>query len=106
MLTAIGLIVLPRLVWDGPWKDRRYGHPHQLIVAIGVLSGITAVAGGVGTVNWIWNADRIGQTTEALAVADGLAAVALSVLCAVLCFYAWPYLVPEPDSEREADLLP
>ena len=64
------------------------------------------VAGGVGTVNWIWNANRIGQTTEALAVADGLAAVALSVLCVVLCFYAWPYLVPEPDSEREADLLP
>jgi hypothetical protein len=107
LLVAIGLIALPRMVWDIPGSGRWSTLAPLFIVGIGVVATLTAVGAAIGTVNWIWNANRIAGPAEAINVADGLAAVVLAVLCTVLCWYAAPYLgVAEPKTELTQDRPP
>lgn len=101
LLAAVALVVLPRMVWTVPAYGRRPNLSVKLMVGVGTVAVLTTVSAVIGTANWIWNASRMAGPAEAVDVADGVAAVALAVLCAVLCWFALPYLgTGSPDATR------
>lgn len=104
LLGAVGLIALPRMLWDLPRARRRSALPAKSMIGICVLAVLTAVSGLIGTVNWAWNVNRLAGPAEAIDIASGVAAIALAVLCAVLSWFALPYvLTAERAAEHSAD---
>lgn len=98
LLIAAALVALPRLVWDVPRDARWPGLPVGALIATGVMAACTAIAAGVGTVNWLADGHRFGGPTLAFDVAEGIAAIAVAGLVAVLCSYAATHVAGGGDA--------
>jgi hypothetical protein len=61
------------------------------VVGVLVVAALATVAAAVYTANQIWHTNQLSQSTEALNVANGVAAVALAVLAGVLSWFALPF---------------
>lgn len=102
LLGAIGVIAVPRMVWDLPTNRRWSGWSAKSVVVVGATAVVAAISALIGTANWAWNADRLAGPAEAVNIAAGVSAAALAALCAVLSWFALPYAarVVPPGSVR------
>jgi hypothetical protein len=95
LLVALGIVALPRMVWDIPAGEQGLVVGPKLIVGVFAVAAVAVVASVVNTVNLIWHTDQLSPSTAALTVAGGVAAIALAVLVAVLSWFALPFVRSE-----------
>jgi hypothetical protein len=102
LLTAVALVALPRMVWDIPADEQGLVAGPKLMMGVFAVTAVAVVASVVNTVNQIWHTDQLSPSTEALTVAEGVAAIALLVLVAVLAWFALPFVRSEPAAEHSS----
>ena len=106
LLVALALLALPRMVWDIPAGEQGLSAAPKLTACLFAVAALAVVAIVVNTVNQIWHTDQLSPSTEAVTVAEGVAAFALAVLVAVLSWLALPFVrsegPPEHSSSRPA----
>lgn len=91
LLVALGLVAVPRMVWDVPSEEQWAAAAPRLVVGVLVVSALATVAAVVGIANQIWHTSELDQSTEALNVSKGVAAVALTTLSCTLSWFAIPF---------------
>jgi hypothetical protein len=91
LLAALALLAVSRLVWDVP-SDDQWAVAPKIVIGILVVSALATVAAAVGTANQIWHTNQLSQSTEALNVAEGIAAMAVTGLASVLSWFALPFI--------------
>ena len=99
LLAALALLALPRLVWDVPSNDQWVIAP-KFVIGVLVVAVLATVAAAVGTANQIWHTNQLSQSTEALNVAEGVAAMAVTGLASVLSWFALPFIGGGPTDQQ------
>jgi hypothetical protein len=102
LLAALALVALPRLVWDIPAGEQGLMPAPKLVAGLFAVACVTVVASVVNTVNQIWHTEQLSPSTEALTIAEGVAAIALVVLVAVLSWFALPFVRSESSAEHSS----
>jgi hypothetical protein len=98
LLASVGLLALPRMVWNVGVEDQGLRVSPSLVWVTGVVAATATVASVIGIINVLWNLPALGpSSTEAVSVANGTAAAALAALTMILCRFAMGYVVA-PDS--------
>lgn len=92
VVRALGLLAAPRMVWDVSSEEQWAGVASKLVVGVLVVASFATAAAAAGIVDQIWHSDQLSQSTEALNVAEGVAAVALTALSCILSWFALPFM--------------
>jgi hypothetical protein len=98
VLGCVGLLALPRMIWDVAPKDQGSQVTLVLLVANGVVAAAAVVAGVIAIVNVLWNEPGGVNYNEAVNVAEYVGASALAALAATLSWFARPVVATASES--------
>ena len=97
LLGGIGLVVIPRIVWNPLSGEEWVKFAPRFVMSICVLSGVSVVAAVTNIVNLIWHSSESGSSVLSMYVAERVAALGLAALAAVLAWKAIAYVEPEAE---------
>ena len=109
LLGSLGLVVIPRIVWDPSPEEQWLRLVPKLIMGICIVAAVGTVAAVTGIVNIIWHSSYFSTSTETISIAEGISALGLVAITAVLAWFSMDYVEPDvpsldpTDEVQEAD---
>jgi hypothetical protein len=92
VLAGVALLAVPRMIWDVP-RDQQWSRVAPgLLIGVAVVALAATAAAIVNVVDQIWHTSELSPSTEALNVAQGVAASVLFGLAAILSWFAAPFI--------------